>query len=746
MGIARANHLLKNLNFIFFVLTLSVAPIVLGAVPTKVSTKLQLTNPKPWLGGAKTLSGYKKHFFELYKAHGDKKYYLCKKNKKFPSGAPERLRVWWSYLQLQCAFKSDFGKKNSRALRATLNNHRIDLTSYAGQSDQLNKSLVKILVQLSGEKYYTLSSSEISFLNQHQGELQGKERAKYYNFLALKHIEKKEWSPAAEMYFQALQISGEPIYATRLKTLVNNKEQLKPQFSEFIQSININMGKKVSFAKFYKYFRRKQYVTAFKLAVEGLNADESIDRKVLSKMFKVLYKKNDGLPLDSRIEKQALSCHSVCLLELGKKYFSKHKYSESRAFAVKSLELNSAPKAMMLAGFSSLQLGDYKSAIQFYKNSMKSAKEKSTEYFESVFRLGLIYYRTKKYKQVVQLFSNLKKYKSINDFHLMSHYWYWRALQSLKSSKANKVRDLLIQQYPLTYYGLKANQEKNKGQLKLPQSLSPIEVDPSWTKQQQVSWLNYKELLSLMMTDLAQKELRVLFDLSHDGQTALYSYFSSLGSHHFSAIRAMNMIWDKDPQTYFSGLTVKLTLPTEFEILINDYAQKNKVEPALIQSLIKQESSFRLRAVSSSNAMGLMQLIPMTAKDSARYLKLSSRNLRSRVFQPELNIRLGTSYYARLQRAFLGNVPFALAAYNAGIGNIRRWMKPRKKELGPLPELSSSLPENEIWIDELPWAETNFYVKAILRNLILYRFYYRQQQVIPEPSWHYKVGQISLQK
>ena len=146
------------------------------------------------------------------------------------------------------------------------------------------------------------------------------------------------------------------------------------------------------------------------------------------------------------------------------------------------------------------------------------------------------------------------------------------------------------------------------------------------------------------------------------------------------------------------------------------------------------------KAKSWSNAMGLMQLMPMTIKDAAGYAKIDKRYARKEIYSPEVNIKLGTSYLRRLIRAFDGHIPFALAAYNAGIGNIRRWMAMRPEELKPLTKLHNSDNRNEIWVDELPWVETNHYVKSILRNLILYRFVYSNENVFTDPIWEQKIS------
>jgi soluble lytic murein transglycosylase len=163
-----------------------------------------------------------------------------------------------------------------------------------------------------------------------------------------------------------------------------------------------------------------------------------------------------------------------------------------------------------------------------------------------------------------------------------------------------------------------------------------------------------------------------------------------------------------------------LVYPKGFSFWIESEAKKNNLNPILVRSLIRQESAFGIRAMSSSNAQGLMQLIPGTAQDMARKLGLKKLEIPEDVFRPEVNIPLGTTYISMMLDQFAGNVPFALAAYNAGPTRLKAFVEARD-EIKDLVAKPSSAPMDEIWFDELPWTETSFYVKAILRNSLLYK-------------------------
>jgi hypothetical protein len=122
---------------------------------------------------------------------------------------------------------------------------------------------------------------------------------------------------------------------------------------------------------------------------------------------------------------------------------------------------------------------------------------------------------------------------------------------------------------------------------------------------------------------------------------------------------------------------------SEFDAIIADHAQANGLSPVLVRAVIEAESAFNPRAVSSVGAMGLMQLMPGTAKD----LGVSDP------FDPVENIRGGTSYLRQLLDRFDGDVRLALAAYNAGPGAVERYdgVPPYRETRGYVAKISNRI-------------------------------------------------------
>ena len=141
-------------------------------------------------------------------------------------------------------------------------------------------------------------------------------------------------------------------------------------------------------------------------------------------------------------------------------------------------------------------------------------------------------------------------------------------------------------------------------------------------------------------------------------------------------------------------------------------ARPKGVEPALMHAVARQESEFDPRAVSRADARGLMQLLPSTAKQVARGLRM--RYSASRLFDADYNVTLGSAYLAELLEDFDGSYVLALAAYNAGPSRARRWVRQNG-----LPGQGSIDPID--WVELIPISETRNYVQRVLENLQIYR-------------------------
>jgi soluble lytic murein transglycosylase len=137
-----------------------------------------------------------------------------------------------------------------------------------------------------------------------------------------------------------------------------------------------------------------------------------------------------------------------------------------------------------------------------------------------------------------------------------------------------------------------------------------------------------------------------------------------------------------------------------------------QVDPYLIVAVIREESAFSHGCVSSAGARGLMQLMPSTASKVAIGERISIDNGGQDLFQPDLNIRLGTHYLQDLLREFKGNLTLSLASYNAGPHRVKRWL-----------ELSPYLDDEE-FTESIPFSETRSYVKKVLRSYEVYKILY----------------------
>lgn len=152
---------------------------------------------------------------------------------------------------------------------------------------------------------------------------------------------------------------------------------------------------------------------------------------------------------------------------------------------------------------------------------------------------------------------------------------------------------------------------------------------------------------------------------------------------------------------------LKRLYPKEYEEYVIASSQEFDIDENLIYAIIKNESNFENTISSHKGAQGLMQLMESTALEVASSIGISDAELSD----PEINIKLGTYYYSKLYSKYK-SFGLALAAYNAGSGNVDKWI-----ENGIISEAGSN-------IENIPFKETNMYVRKVLQTKEIYDYIY----------------------
>jgi soluble lytic murein transglycosylase len=155
-----------------------------------------------------------------------------------------------------------------------------------------------------------------------------------------------------------------------------------------------------------------------------------------------------------------------------------------------------------------------------------------------------------------------------------------------------------------------------------------------------------------------------------------------------------------------------------WDIIVQESKARN-LDPYQVAGLIRQETIFMTRARSSANAYGLMQVIVPTGRLTARKYGVDREVTVESLYEPRLNIQLGTAYL-RDQIDKFGRIEYVAAAYNAGPGRVYQW--------------KTSLPfEMDEWAEEVPIKETRGYIQGVVRNRLQYmRLYDEKGNFRPE--------------
>lgn len=312
------------------------------------------------------------------------------------------------------------------------------------------------------------------------------------------------------------------------------------------------------------------------------------------------------------------------------------------------------------------------------------------------------------YKKAMLAFQKMLDEYPRSTHRYRARYWLGQAYtQEQEHEKAQAIYLDLAKDAPLTYYGLLAslaagNPIDSSIEAVLPDAIA---TDPYLLPAEALKLKRGEGFALAGAKALASQEFR---DIRSRGSVsgAFLMYLATLNSevgNYNSAFSIIGELIQRNYERVFSTYVLRLIFPVVHYDLIQKQATNLKLDPLLVLSLVKQESAFDSGARSHAGAMGLMQLMPMTAND------VEPTVLTSDLVVADVNVRIGTRYLKKLIDRFNGNLAYALAGYNAGPNAVARWVREGKPNRSMLE-----------FIESIPYKETREYVSGIIRNYFWY--------------------------
>jgi soluble lytic murein transglycosylase len=342
----------------------------------------------------------------------------------------------------------------------------------------------------------------------------------------------------------------------------------------------------------------------------------------------------------------------------------------------------------------------------------------------AAWKAGWFSYRNGRFSETVEIFETAAGRFPRGDNRPAWLYWSGRARDQLgDSAGANARYRLAVTDYQNSYYGrLAARMLEKRGDAPVPRTATAASGAPA------SDLANADLIRALAAAGLYEDALReVQYAQRVWGDSPQLQATSAWirhrhglglsGMERFTALRgAITTMRRAYPQFMAAGGeqlppdVLRIIFPLDFWPLITKYAKAHDLDPYLLAALMAQESTFTPEIRSAANAYGLMQVIPATGRTVARQLGIR-RFSTAMLTNPETNVRLGTKYFKDMVDRF-GGVHFALAGYNAGPHRVVAWLKE-----------APGLPQDE-FIDNIPFTETQTYVKRILGTAEDYRRLY----------------------
>jgi soluble lytic murein transglycosylase len=376
-------------------------------------------------------------------------------------------------------------------------------------------------------------------------------------------------------------------------------------------------------------------------------------------------------------------------------------------------------EALYSSGNQYLLRRDYATAAEYYSTlatQFPSSKYAATAHW----RAGWLSYRQGLYADATRLFDEqIRLYPGATET-VSALYWRGRIYETQEHKPAQAAANYraLIRAYPHYFYAQMSRQRLaalGNAQLAAQPLLDGFQAPP--VPQLEESFpsdsphlAKARLLANAGLNEYIAQEIAADPDSSSWSALAEAQIYASYGEN-FRGLRLMKRALPSAGTASIQSIPLaywRILFPEPYWQTIKAESAKHNLDPYLVAALIRQESEFNPSAISPANAYGLMQLLPAVGKSMAHQEGLEHFQT-FQLFDPAINIRLGTRYLRRTLDKFGGVTEYALAAYNAGDERVHDW-----EAAGPYQGIDE-------FVESIPFTETREYVESILRNLETYK-------------------------
>lgn len=346
-----------------------------------------------------------------------------------------------------------------------------------------------------------------------------------------------------------------------------------------------------------------------------------------------------------------------------------------------------------------------------YKDAYFVVKHHSTEaggaqYAQAQWLAGWIALRfLKQPRTAYEYFYKMYSHVSFPISLARASYWAGRAAAKNNNAQIAQRWFTLSSQHPTTFYGQLSNDYLQRKVTLSPENDYPEPTRDDRQRTKDNALLKVAHILMVYKENYLARKFteQAIVNATSPGEMALISEFGQTIDAPSLSVTAA-----KEAHQHHQQLLLKTNYPHP------KYRLSKGADRALAYAIIRQESMFNPIARSGANARGLMQLIPSTARRTARKLGLRYNTLKL-TRDPDYNTRLGSHYISGLVKHQKESLILAIASYNAGPGNVRKWVRsygdPRK--IGNINAVID-------WVEMIPYSETRNYVQRVLENKQVY--------------------------